>query len=184
MRCLCFALACAWVTASLWGQDPPAEEAPAGPPVKLVAIRATPASISSGSPAWNKILIDFEVDQPWIDGLQFSVSALVGDGTKDRPFAVLAGLLRHLNVPQGKSTTALYVSPNTTTRYGGLAAVHVDIYVNDRVISSLDWQGKGGKAPANWMNIYDRKEGALLPITATPWLTVEYDKYPDILLGR
>ena len=177
-------LVCIWAATSLWGQDPSSEEAPAGPPVQMVAIRVTPGSVSSAGPVWNKILVDFQVDQSWIDGLQFSVSALVGDGTKDRPYAVLSGLLRHINVPPGKSTTALYVSPNTTARYGGIAAVHVDIYVNDRVISSLDWQGKGGKAQANWMNIYDRKEGALLPITATPWVAVEYDKYPDILLGR
>lgn len=153
-------------------------------PIKIIGIRPSNGSITSGGPVWTKLLVDFEVRRPWIDGMQISVLALIGDGTKERPFSLLAGLLRHLNVPEGKSTTALYISPNTTKRYGKVSAIRADVYLNDRVVSTLDWLGKGFVPPQNWSAVYDRKEGALLPITATPWLTVEYDSYPDPLLGR
>jgi len=153
-------------------------------PVTIQGIRPLTASVSSGGPAWTKLLVDFQVKSPWIDGLQISVLALVGEGTKERPFSLLSGLVRHLNVPEGKSTTVLYISPNTTKRYGKVAAVRADVYLNDRVVSSFDWTGKGPALPPNWTAIFDRKEGALLPIHATPWLTLEYDNYPDSLLGR
>lgn len=180
-----------WFASLLWlsacvlsAQTPAPEAASEQSPVKILAIRAIPASVTPSGPAWTKLLVDFEVNRPWIDGLQISLIALIGDGSKDSPFSLLTGLIRHLNVPRGKSTSVLFISPNTTARFGSVAAVHADIYLNDRVVSSLDWFGKGAKPDANWMAIYDRKEGALLPITATPWLTIEYDKYPDILLGR
>lgn len=175
----------AWLVATpLFAQtNPPL--APAEPsPVKILAIRPVTASLNPTAPAWTKLLVDLEVNRPWLDGLQISLVALVGDGSKDRPFSLLTGLIRHLNVPQGKATSVLFISPNTIARFGTVAAAHADVYLNDRIVSSLDWFGKGAKPDANWMAIYDRKEGALLPITATPWLTVEYDKYPDILLGR
>ena len=174
-----------WVAAStLWAQTAGTESSPEPSPVKILAIRPVTASVTPSGPTWTKLLVDFEVNRPWIDGLQISVLALVGDGSKDRPFSLLTGLIRHLNVPQGKSSSVLYISPNTTARFGAVAAAHADVYLNDRVVASLDWLNKGQNQDKNWMAIYDRKEGALLPITSTPWLTVEYDKYPDILLGR
>jgi hypothetical protein len=163
--------------------------APAGPvetaPVKFQDIRVTSAAPSAGAAAWGKILLDFEVSETWLDGLQFAVKALVGDGTSEKPFSVLTGNVRYFNIPQGKNSAVLYVSPNTMKRFGSLAAVQAELYFRDRVVGSKSWLGaKGPKTPDNWGNQFQQKAGALLPISATPWVSVEYDKYPDILLGR
>lgn len=153
--------------------------------VKFQEIRVTSASPSSGGPVWGKILLDFEVVDPWLDGLQFAVKALVGDGTPAKPFSVLMGNVRYFNIPQGKNSAVLYVSPNTLRRFGGIAAVQADIYFQDRVAGTKSWfGGKGPKPPENWVNQFQQKSGGLLPISATPWVSVEYDKYPDLLLGR
>lgn len=162
------------------GTASPVAESPA---CAITEIRVLTGSPGGGGAIWTKLLTDVQVTPAWLDGVQISVQALVGDGSKEKPFMVLAGTARHINLPQGKQTSVLYISPNTTRRFGAVTAVHADLFFNDRVVSSLDWSGKGVKPPGNWMAIYDRKEGALLPITATPWVSVEYDKYPDIL-GR
>jgi len=160
---------------------PPVESAP----VKFQEIRVTSAAPSSGATAWGKILLDFEVAETWLDGLQFSVKALVGDGSPEKPFSVLTGNVLYFNIPQGKNSAVLYVSPNTLKRFGSLSAVQADLYFRDRVVGSKSWLGgKGPKPPENWQNQFQQKAGALLPISSTPWVSVEYDKYPDILLGR
>ena len=167
----------------------PATNAPAAPqetsPVSIQEIRVTSASPSSGGPAWGKILLDFEVRDAWLDGLQFAVKALVGDGTPAKPFSVLTGNVRYFNIPQGKNSAVLYVSPNTLKRFGSISTVQADIYFQDRVVGTKSWfSSKGSKPPENWVNQFQQKSGALLTISATPWVSVEYDKYPDILLGR
>jgi len=167
----------------------PATNAPAAPaeasPVTFQEIRVTSASPSSAGPAWGKILLDFEVRDAWLDGLQFAVKALVGDGTPAKPFSVLMGNVRYFNIPQGKNSAVLYVSPNTLKRFGGLNAVQADIYFQDRVAGTKSWfGGKGPKPPENWGKQFPQKSGAPLPISATPWVSIEYDKYPDLLLGR
>jgi hypothetical protein len=154
-------------------------------PVKFQEIRVISAVPSAGAAAWGKILLDFEVSETWLDGLQFSVKALVGDGSPEKPFSVLTGNVRYFNIPQGKNSAVLYVSPNTLKRFGSLSAVQADLYFRDRVIGSKSWLGgKGAKPQENWGSQFQQKSGALLPISATPWVSVEYDKYPDILLGR
>jgi len=160
---------------------PPVESTP----VKFQEIRVTSAAPSTSASAWGKVLLDFEVAETWLDGLQFSVKALVGDGTPEKQFSVLTGNVRYFNIPQGKNSAVLYVSPNTMKRFGALTAVQADLYFRDRVVGSKSWLGgKGPKPPENWQNQFQQKAGALLPISATPWVSVEYDKYPDILLGR
>jgi hypothetical protein len=149
-------------TTNLWSQAPEEES-----PIKLQAIRVLKAPVASGGPEWTKILVDFQSSIPWIDGTQISITALVGDGTPERPYAILSGSARYINIPQGNNTGVLFISPNTTKRYGGVTAVEANIYFNDRVVSTITWSGKSGEtAPENWKAIYDRKDGALLPITA------------------
>jgi hypothetical protein len=167
----------------LYAQEAPARgEEKEKPPVTIAEIR--PVLAASGSGQWTKVLVTFNSDPKWLDGMQLSVTALVGDGTQDRPYSVLTGLVRYINVPKGQNTGVLYISPNTTKRYGGVAAATADIYLNDRVVSSLEWAGGGKKPPENWQGVYDRRDGALLPITSTPWVATEYDKYPDLVGGR
>jgi hypothetical protein len=171
----------AFAQATTNAPTPPVESAP----VKLQEIRVTSAAPSSNAAAWGKVLLDFEVSETWLDGLQFAVKALVGDGTAEKQFSVLAGNVRYFNIPQGKNSAVLYVSPNTLKRFGALSAVQADLYFRDRVVGSKSWLGgKGPKPPENWQNQFQQKAGALLPISATPWVSIEYDKYPDILLGR
>jgi hypothetical protein len=152
------------------------------PPAEINAIRVVPANVGGGA-QWTKLLVDFRTTPKWIDGLQLSITALCGDGSEERPYSVLTGMARYINIPRGNNTGVLYISPKTTARYGGVAAATVDIYLNDRVVSSAELK-EGAKAPPNWQALYDRRDGALLPITATPWLASEYDKYPDTLSGR
>jgi hypothetical protein len=152
------------------------------PPVRITGIQ--PSLATSGDSKWTKILVNFAVDPSWIDGMQISVAALVGDGTKERPFSVLTGMVTYINVPQGLNAGVLFISPNTTKRYGNVAAVDADIYLNDRVVSSLNWSAGGKKPPANWQGVFDRREGGLLPITSTPWFVTEFDRYPDMVGGR
>jgi hypothetical protein len=158
------------------------EEAKEKPAAEIKAVRIVPASLSGGA-QWTKILVDLRTTPKWIDGMQVSVTALCGDGSPERPYTILSGMARYINVPRGDNTGVLFVSPKTTARYGGVTAAKADIYLNDRVVSSAEYK-EGGKPPAKWEATYDRREGALLPITSTPWLAVEYDKYPDTLGGR
>jgi hypothetical protein len=157
-------------------------EAKEKPPAEIRAIRVLPASLAGGA-TWTKLLVDFRTLPKWIDGMQISVTALCGDGSTERPYSILTGTVRYINVPRGDNTGVLFVSPKTTARYGGVTAAKADLYLNDRVVSSAEWED-GAKAPSKWESTYDRRDGALLPITATPWLAVEYDKYPDTLAGR
>lgn len=158
------------------------EETQEKPPAEIKAMRIVPATISGGA-QWTKILVDFQTTPKWIDGMQISVTALCGDGSPERPYVILSGMARYINVPRGDNTGVLFVSPKTTARYGGVTAAKAALYLNDRVVSTGEYKG-GGKAPSDWEATYDRRDGALLPITATPWLAVEYDKYPDTLSGR
>ncbi len=164
------------------GQAPAGQEAKEKPPAEITALRVVPASIGGGA-QWTKLLVDFKTAPKWVDGLQLSITALCGDGSQERPYSVLTGMARYINIPRGASTGVLYISPKTTARYGGVAAARADIYIGDRVVASAELK-EGAKAPPKWEAIYDRRDGALLPITATPWLATEYDKYPDTLSGR
>jgi len=152
------------------------------PPVAITEIKLVLASIGTGQ--WTKVLVTFNSEPRWVDGMQLSVTALVGDGTEERPYSILTGIVRYINVPRGQNTGVLYISPNTTKRYGGVTAVAADLYLNDRVVSSSEWFGDGKKPPANWQGVFDRRDGGLLPITSTPWVATEYDKYPDLVGGR
>ena len=152
------------------------------PPVAITEIKPVLASIGTGQ--WTKVLVTFNSEPKWVDGMQLSVTALVGDGTEERPYSVLTGIVRYINVPKGQNTGVLYISPNTTKRYGGVTAVAADLYLNDRVVSSSEWSGGGKKPPQNWQGVFDRRDGGLLPITSTPWVATEYDKYPDLVGGR
>lgn len=164
------------------GQLSPSEKEEEKPPAEIKAIRVVPANVGGGA-QWTKLLVDFRTIPKWIDGLQLSITALCGDGSQERPYSVLTGMASYINIPRGDNTGVLYISPKTTARYGGVAAATADIYLNDRVVSSAELK-EGAKAPPKWEAVYDRRDGALLPITATPWLATEYDKYPDTLSGR
>jgi hypothetical protein len=174
---LCVALS-AFLYSPAIAQEPPVEK----PPAEIRSVRVVSAAAAGGA-QWAKILVDFQSTPNWIDGMQISVTALCGDGSKERPYSVLTGLARYINVPKGNNTGVLFVSPKTIARYGGVTAAKADLYLNDRVVSSAELK-EGGKAPENWQSVFDRRDGALLPITSTPWLTTEYDKYPDTLGGR
>jgi hypothetical protein len=151
------------------------------PPAEITGMRIESAG-SGGSP-WTRVLVDFRCRPKWIDGLQVSMTVLVGDGTEERPYVILSGMARYINVPRGSSTGVLFISPSTTKRYGAVTAAQASIYVNDQAVSTFDYEGSG-RAPEDWQSVYDRREGALLPITATPWVVAEYDKYPDSILSR
>jgi hypothetical protein len=163
-------------------QAPVAAEAKEKPPAEIRTLRVVPATLGGGA-QWLKLLVDFRTTPKWIDGLQLSITALCGDGSPERPYSVLTGMARYINVPRGDNTGVLYISPKTAARYGGVTAARADIYIGDRVVASAELK-EGAKAPPKWEAIYDKRDGALLPITATPWLGTEYDKYPDTLAGR
>ena len=166
-------------------EDPSSSVGAEVAPVKFFEIRFATGAPATGTAPWGKILLDFEVNELWLDGLQFAVKALVGDGTPEKPFLVLTGNARYFNIPQGKNSAVLYVSPNTLKRFGALSAMQADLYFRDRMVGSKSWLGgKGPKPPENWQNQFQQKAGALLTINSTPWVSIEYDKYPDVLLGR
>lgn len=164
-----------------FSQETGEAQTPEKPPAEITDIRIENAG-GAGAP-WTKVLVDFRCRPKWIDGLQVAMTVLVGDGTEERPFVILSGMARYINVPRGSSTGVLFISPNTTKRYGGVTAAEASIYVNDQVVSTFDYKGSG-RAPQDWQAVYDRRDGALLPIVATPWVVTEYDKYPDSILSR
>jgi len=169
----------AMLVGSVFSQEPPPQEKP---PAEISEVRPVNATAPGGG-EWIKLLVDFQSTPKWIDGMQVSITALCGDGSKERPYSILTGLASYINVPKGRNTAVLFISPKTTARYGGVTAVRADLYLNDRVVSSGEWKGAKA-APENWLSTFDRREGALLPITATPWLVSEYDQYPDTLFRR
>jgi hypothetical protein len=157
-------------------QTPPKAEEPA---VKLGGIRFETASLPGSTLKWTKVLATFTTHDQWLDGLVFTAVAVMGE--KDS-FRVVTGSVRYGNVTAGTHTAVFYISPRATARFGTPVAVEVTAFQRDTEVDTASWKADGAsKLPADWKSL-NTYQGILVNVMNTPWIMLDYEKSPDVIV--
>ncbi|GAB4171426.1 MAG: hypothetical protein Fur0032_10620 [Terrimicrobiaceae bacterium] len=155
-------------------QTPPAQVAS---PIQIESVRVEPATLPGSSLRWAKLIAEFSTTEPWLDGVVFSATALLGEGESAR---LVTGNVRYSNIPKGRHSAILYLSPRAAARFGSPELVQFTAFHRDMEASQMTWKNpSAGSLPENWqsLNVYPN---VLVNVTRTPWILVDYDKTPDV----
>ncbi len=147
-------------------------------PLKIQSVQVEAGVLPNSKREWTKIICSFDSPLEWVDGLSFNFIALVSTGGSS--FRVVTGGETYMNVPKGKSQAIMYMSPNSTERFGKPKAVQVDIYRGDLPIGSFNWTDGQVSPASDWTSKYSAYEGQLQPMRFTPWIVFDSDKTPDV----
>jgi hypothetical protein len=157
-------------------QTPPAAEKS---PIDIGEIQIEQAKLPGSQLAWTKIKVNFTAIPRWSDGIVFNVKALLNEKSEYR---VISGMVRYGNVPAGPQAAVFYISPRATQRFGTPVAVQVAAFHSDKEAGTKNWTSSGaGSVPLDWnaLNVYP---GILLNVMQTPWLMIDYEKSPDVIV--
>lgn len=155
-------------------QTPPAQVAS---PIQIESVRVEPATLPGSSLRWAKLIADFTTAETWLDGVVFSATALLGEGENAR---LVTGNVRYSNIPKGRHSAILYLSPRAAARFGTPELVQFTAFHRDVEASQMTWKNpSAGSLPENWqsLNVYPN---VLVNVTRTPWILVDYEKTPDV----
>lgn len=159
---------------SLEAQTPPAQEAPA---VVINEVKVETASLPGSSLPWTKLIATFTTTERWLDGVSFTATALLGSGQETR---LVSGSVRYGNIPAGRHSAILYLSPRASARFGLPAFVEFTAFHRDAEASQGTWKNPSASGlPENWrmLNAYPN---VLVNVTRTPWILLDYEKAPDV----
>lgn len=148
--------------------------------VKIQGVTFETASVPGSPKQWTKVVTHFQTSPPWADGIAFSYAVLIGSGDQLR---VLPGMVRYANVKGGVNRAVMYISPNTTERFGLPVAVHIRAYYKDELADDFVLKPQG-KVSAAWETQFNKYPGLLLTVINTPWVTNDYSLSPDIFAGQ
>ncbi len=167
------------VTTPVHAQETGPQE-PEPVPVRILGVELERASLPGSQLVWTKVVTTFSSEEPWADGLMFSVQALLDESGRKR---VVNGVVRYANIPKGNHRAVMYLSPRATARYGQPEAVRVDMFYKDEEAGEFTWLKQEGGAPIPWRD-FSLYSGVLMNVLSTPWLIADYEKSPDVIAGN
>jgi hypothetical protein len=162
-------------------QTPPASSAnDVESSLKIKEIKMEKATLPGATEPWVKIVCTYVTTKSWTDNVVFVFDALLKKEGENEKGKIASGTLRYTNIPGGINVAIAYMSPNAAKRFGSPQYIKVVSYAGEDEAGSFEWS-EGGKKPAeNWTQHYNKTNGALLPVTVTPWSSLEYSRGADI----
>jgi hypothetical protein len=130
---------------------------------------------------WHRILVKFDTKSEMIDELEFRYYAVLKH-PKTGAYTLLRGTVTHIDVMKGKQhQSAMYIRPQTLTRYGTVERVAVEIYYKGELIAFES--EPADKQP--WWRMFSGKtvDGLLLNRQQTPFAFIAYDNY-ELIKGQ
>lgn len=138
------------------------------------------AMLPGSTKPWIKLIAPYETSAEWTDGLAFNFYAIVkSEGSSGRE-RLLVGSIAYANIPAGKHLAMMYLPPGVVARFGAPSAVKVECFQSDEQLGVTGLNGVGAESRAFERPELRITDGMLLPVRATPWIQLDFDKTPDL----